>query len=194
MYQEATQCPFPIYADPTKSLYQHLGMTRTLAMGPRPGYMKKGVLSSAVLSIMQGLKEVTTGRVLQAGDYQQVGGEYLFEPTAWSAEDRKGMNPVMDSPLTTPISEEGERKSVTWCHRMRNTRDHAEIPELREVLGLESEGAAPRGGSQKRWSKAIGARKGTGLSAMSRTSEDAEGEKKLMPSTAAKVPEALAEV
>jgi hypothetical protein len=28
---------------------------------------------------------------------------------------------------------------VQWCHRMATTRDHAEVPELKTVLGLESE-------------------------------------------------------
>ena len=30
--------------------------------------------------------------------------------------------------------EDGE---AIWCHRMTNTRDHAEIPELRRQLGLD---------------------------------------------------------
>ncbi len=29
---------------------------------------------------------------------------------------------------------------MSWCHRMKNTRDHAEIPELMEVLGLDGQG------------------------------------------------------
>lgn len=41
------------------------------------------------------------------GDYKQNGGEYLFE--------------------------DGELK---WCHRMKTTSDHAEVKELKEVLGL----------------------------------------------------------
>lgn len=41
------------------------------------------------------------------GDYKQNGGEYLFE--------------------------DGELK---WCHRMRTTSDHAEVKELKQVLGL----------------------------------------------------------
>ncbi|KAL2023776.1 hypothetical protein VTK56DRAFT_1043 [Thermocarpiscus australiensis] len=41
--------------------------------------------------------------------------------------------------------DEGEDKVVTWCHRMRTTRDHTEVPELMEVLGLEGHGR-PSGG------------------------------------------------
>ncbi|ROW08142.1 hypothetical protein VPNG_06922 [Cytospora leucostoma] len=55
-----------------------------------------------------------------------------------------------------------EEKKVTWCHRMRTTRDHAEIPELMEVLGLNGQGEPIK--DQKRWTKAVELRKGTGLS------------------------------
>ena len=45
MYQSATNCPFPIYADPTKKLYSELGMLRTLNLGARPEYQRKESLS-----------------------------------------------------------------------------------------------------------------------------------------------------
>lgn len=35
---------------------------------------------------------------------------------------------------------EGEEKRVTWCHRMKSTRDHAEVPELMDLLGLDGHG------------------------------------------------------
>lgn len=62
-----------------------------------------------------------------------------------------------------------EDKKVTWCHRMRTTRDHAEIPELIEVLGLTGHGKPIK--DQKRWSKALETRKGTGLSMASQMSQ-----------------------
>ncbi|KAA6407693.1 MAG: hypothetical protein FRX48_08531 [Lasallia pustulata] len=107
MYRQTTTCPFPIYADPTRKLYDILGMTRTLDLGPKsPEYMQKTLLSVMVGSFFQGLK---SGRgATKGGDYRQVGGEFLFE-------DGK----------------------VMWGHRMRNTRDHTELPMLRKVLGLD---------------------------------------------------------
>ena len=45
--------------------------------------------------------------MLSGGAPRQVGGEFLFEGG-----------------------------KVTWCKRMRNTRDHAEIPEVKQLLGL----------------------------------------------------------
>lgn len=163
MYQEATGCPFPIYADPTKHLYNELGMTRTLAMGPRPEYMRKSMLYSMAKSLVQGLKQIKGGLASKAGDIQQVGGEFLFEP----------VGDMTASPMVTPIHEDGEEKRITWCHRMRNTRDHAEIPELREVLGFN--GAGISGKNKRRWSKALGTRKGSGKTSL--TLERNENEK-----------------
>ncbi|KAL8942924.1 MAG: hypothetical protein Q9216_001399 [Gyalolechia sp. 2 TL-2023] len=111
MYARETECPYPIYADPSKKLYAQLGMIRTLNLGPKsPEYMQYSLPSAVVRAIYQSLK---AGRgVFKGGDYWQVGGEFLFEDGG-----------------------------VSWCHRMRNTRDHAEIPETRRRLGLD--GAKP---------------------------------------------------
>ncbi|MCJ1351631.1 MAG: hypothetical protein MMC33_001615 [Icmadophila ericetorum] len=119
MYTETTNCPFPIYSDPTKALYKRLNMVRTLDLGPTaPEYLSQSFFLLAVKSTIQ---SIMSGRkMLSGGDYSQVGGEFLFE-------DGK----------------------VTWCHRMRNTRDHAEIPEIRKQLGVDGE--TPRQ-PRKRWS------------------------------------------
>ncbi|KAL8650117.1 MAG: hypothetical protein Q9210_004011 [Variospora velana] len=111
MYARETECPYPIYADPSKNLYAQLGMIRTLDLGPRsPQYMQYSLPSAIVRAIYQNLK---AGRsAFRGGDYWQVGGEFLLE--------------------------DGR---ASWCHRMRNTRDHTEIPETRRQLGLD--GAQP---------------------------------------------------
>ncbi len=122
-YTKETACPFPIYADPTKKLYDLLGMTRTLNLGSKhPEYMKSSVPMNTIKSFWQTLR---AGRdMMKGGDFYQVGGEFMFED-----------------------------ERVTWCHRMRNTRDHAEIVEMRKVLGLDGGGDAPR---RKRWSTGLG--------------------------------------
>ncbi|KAF2835405.1 hypothetical protein M501DRAFT_942112, partial [Patellaria atrata CBS 101060] len=105
-YQELTGCTFPIYADPTRKLYDLLGMTRTWDLGPKkPEYIQTGILTASIQSIFQGLR--TGSKALSGGDFKQVGGEFLFDG--------------------------GE---VVWCHRMRNTRDHTEIEELGAMLGV----------------------------------------------------------
>ncbi|KAI1081151.1 AhpC/TSA antioxidant enzyme-domain-containing protein [Whalleya microplaca] len=190
-YIEETNCPFPVYADPTRRLYTELGMVRTLAMGTRPAYLQDKTLAHTVISgVVQGLKQVKSGLVMKMGDQRQVGGEFLFEPSTLS----------LDTPITTPKSEVDRRlgepfptvtatsehrddklsnhdddgadrveeKCITWCHRMRTTRDHVEIPELMEVLGLDGNGTPIR--DQKRWTRALRERKGTGLSMASQMS------------------------
>lgn len=164
MYREATGCPFPIYADPTRKLYDLLGMTRTLTMGTRPEYQRMSMIQGMMSSIVQGLKQIRAGKVLKGGDYWQVGGEFLFEPTAPMdmASPSPGFANADHKQLGEGLAERAEEKKVTWCHRMKNTRDHAEIPELREVLGFDGEGIG--GKNEKRWTRAILERKGTGLS------------------------------
>ena len=131
-------------------------------MGARPEYQRRGTVKGMWQSVVQGLSNLKGGRALQGLDWHQVGGEFLFEPVD------------MSTPITSPASEVNrqlngdgateyvEDKQITWCHRMKNTRDHAELPELREILGLD--GAGEPGKHRNRWTKAMGERKGTGLS------------------------------
>ena len=57
-------------------------------------------------------QELKSGRqMLTGGDYSQVGGEFIFDVSADGA-----VSPV-------------------WAKRMRNTRDHAELSEIKSVLG-----------------------------------------------------------
>ncbi|KAF2015146.1 hypothetical protein BU24DRAFT_410819 [Aaosphaeria arxii CBS 175.79] len=77
MYVRETSCPFPVYADPTRRLYDHLGMTRTFDLGRKPEYISSNLLVTSVQSIVQGIK--TGNKALQGGDFKQVGGEFLFE-------------------------------------------------------------------------------------------------------------------
>ncbi|KLU86520.1 hypothetical protein MAPG_05532 [Magnaporthiopsis poae ATCC 64411] len=277
MYLRETGCPFPVYADPTRRLYDELGMVRTLALGQRPAYMRKSLLLSALSSVAQGLRQVPSGKATKAGDHRQIGGEFLFEPltvqtpapveddlerrigehqlhgssitrqtigeglsikeepgavaakkessdaTATAApapaaatpptpptetttttappaaaptetmtspngaaatsttKETNGSTPRVSSvsgnrPTVHPVQHDGadeeegyvEEKQVTWCHRMRTTRDHAEIPELMEVLGLDGQGVPIK--DNKRWSRALQTRKGTGLSMASQMS------------------------
>ncbi|KAI6370446.1 hypothetical protein MCOR25_004183 [Pyricularia grisea] len=223
MYVNATGCRFPVYSDPTRRLYDELGMVRTLAMGARPAYQRKSMISSVFSSVVQGLKQIPSGKATKAGDQRQIGGEFLFEPLSVmtpaddiekrlgehrdyrasmaaakiSSEDAAsgevlgaagGKNPPKtDEEIKAALSrsgsiappeaqiqhedeaeEPGEEKHVTWAHRMRTTRDHAEIPELMEVLGLDGQGQPIK--DKKRWSRALETRKGTGASLASQMS------------------------
>lgn len=118
-YASTTSCPFPIYADPTKQLYAKLGMARTLDLGKAHPEYMQKPLWSVMMQSV--FQSLASGRkAFKGGDYWQVGGEFIFE--------------------------KGEAK---WCHRMSNTRDHAEVPQIRKELGLDGEGMPRR---NKRWS------------------------------------------
>ncbi len=189
MYASETGCPFPIYVDPTRKLYEELGMVRTLALGEKPAYIKKSILHGAISSIFQGLKQIKTGLVLKAGNQRQIGGEFLFEPLdimtpieefnkqlgastsiiggsapANAGDEASGADKphVLDGAGGGDDDDIAEEKRVTWCHRMKSTRDHAEIPELMEILGLDGQGQPIK--NKQRWIRAIETRKGTGLS------------------------------
>ncbi|MCJ1432753.1 hypothetical protein MMC27_002110 [Xylographa pallens] len=156
-YAETTACRFPIYADPTRKLYDELGMTHAMGMGQKPpAYVQKSLFSVIVQSFYQAIS--SGRRALSGGHFWQIGGEFLFE-----------------------------NGDVTWCHRMQHTRDHAEVPEIRKQLRLDddeqqpsrrkrwSSGLAPAGlarklslsrsrersGSRKRNSLALSAREGS---------------------------------
>lgn len=74
------------------------------------------------MAVKSFIQELKSGRnMLSGGDFRQVGGEFVFQ-----------------------------NGKVTWCRRMRNTRDHAEIPIVRQQLGLDDTPAPQR----KRWSAA----------------------------------------
>ncbi|KAI9866115.1 MAG: hypothetical protein M1813_001676 [Trichoglossum hirsutum] len=126
MYVEETQCPFPVYADPSRKLYDQLGMSRTLSLGSKkPDYMRGSMLAGVFKSILQGVRSGTGG--FKGGDIKQVGGEFMFD-------DGK----------------------VAWCHRMKNTRDHSEIPELRRVLGLTGSSEKATDGASKDVDRKVG--------------------------------------
>ncbi|KAM4057804.1 ahpC/TSA antioxidant enzyme [Hirsutella rhossiliensis] len=170
MYVETTKCPFPVYTDPTASLFNELGMVKTLALGPKPEYMRRPMIRGVVESIGQALRSVPSGMALKSGDHRQVGGEFLFEPVD------------VVTPVVTPLDEipnpmgpsyggrgdenNGpiEPKRVTWCHRMKSTRDHAEIPEVMEILGLQSQipASSISDKDKKRWAEAGQVRRAPG--------------------------------
>lgn len=173
MYAKETGCPFPIYTDPTRQLFDALGMVKTLTMGAKPAYAKKSTSKGIFDSIVQGLRQVPKGLALKSGDHRQVGGEFLFEPLHIStplSTPREEQHPQFGT-LEQPeagkgkVEEEGERaeeKRITWCHRMKTTRDHAEMPELLEILGLDGIIEKPAVMDDKKWEEMRRERKGTG--------------------------------
>lgn len=98
---------YPIYADPTRKLYDALGMTSTLEMGPKPKYQEDTTGTTIVSSFFGVLGGLKGGKAFRGGKYDQVGGEFFFEG--------------------------GE---VKWCHRMESTRGHSEVDVIKAVMGV----------------------------------------------------------
>ncbi|KAJ9638925.1 hypothetical protein H2199_006786 [Coniosporium tulheliwenetii] len=66
MYTTATSCPYPIYTDPTRKIYEKLGMIRTLDLGPTtPSYIQSSLLGVVVSSFWQAL---SSGRSALKGE------------------------------------------------------------------------------------------------------------------------------
>jgi len=74
-YKGSTNCPYPIYTDPTQKLHETLGLSRTLAGGEKPKYVHSSVWTHVRNAIGQSL---AWGAPLKGGDIQQVGGEYMW--------------------------------------------------------------------------------------------------------------------
>ncbi|KZT62726.1 hypothetical protein CALCODRAFT_425929 [Calocera cornea HHB12733] len=112
-YRETTGYKGPVYADPSKSLYLCLGMTkRTLAATPkgeeRKDYVRAGYLQYAIRgALVRPLSHPLS--FIKAGDIQQLGGEFLFQPG-------------------------GE---CTWVSRMTHTADHTDVKDLMALAGVE---------------------------------------------------------
>ncbi|KAI1964151.1 hypothetical protein LOZ58_002014 [Ophidiomyces ophidiicola] len=118
MYAKETSCPFQIYTDPSSRLYSIFGMTRTWSLGPVPEYLRHSTFALVVKGISQGLRRTFNGDALKSGDMAQVGGEFFFE-------------------IKPKSQENGRDIIVTWGHRMKTTRDHTEVPELKRIMGLD---------------------------------------------------------
>ncbi|CAF1065714.1 unnamed protein product [Didymodactylos carnosus] len=108
LYNEETSCSFPVYAEPTRALYEKLGMIQTLALGNKPEYMKSSLIGLSLASIVQAVK--SGSGAFKGGNIQQIGGEFLIEPG----------------------------NKCTWAHRMTTTRDHAPVSGLKKALKFVS--------------------------------------------------------
>ncbi|GAB7361538.1 hypothetical protein MBLNU230_g1592t1 [Neophaeotheca triangularis] len=107
-YRAVTGCPWPIYADPSRLLFKGLGMSLTLRLGGQPQYMHDVSVPDVLKGFLKELKGMRMEERFQGGNMFQIGGEFLFE--------------------------EG---NVRWCHRMKNMRGHAEVEDIKRVLGME---------------------------------------------------------
>lgn len=98
---------FPMFCDPSRKLYAKLGMMSNMSTGNEA---PKYIKKGMVATVTDSIKNAALSgtAALKGGNPAQNGGEMLFA--------------------------NGE---LVWFKRMRHTQDHAEIDELKEVLGLQ---------------------------------------------------------
>ncbi|KAK7185219.1 hypothetical protein DPSP01_000859 [Paraphaeosphaeria sporulosa] len=125
MYAQTTKCPFPIYADPTRKLYDLLSMTRTWDMGKKPEYIQSNMLFTSVQSIVQSLK--TGSKALKGGDFKQVGGEFLFEDgkCVWAHRMKHTRDHTEVSAVRELLGLKGEKIPLRkrWSHGVKTLKE-----------------------------------------------------------------------
>ena len=73
-YASNTGSKYPIYADPSQSLYKLFGLVRSLNWGnKKPEYMSFGMFGAVLKGISAGIK--AGSNALKSGDKKQNGGE-----------------------------------------------------------------------------------------------------------------------
>ncbi|EIW70889.1 hypothetical protein TREMEDRAFT_18693, partial [Tremella mesenterica DSM 1558] len=108
-YKKSFRCPFPIYTDPSLTLYRILGLTRqTTSTGPSSS-SGDYLVQTPLQSTAQTLKRATKMSISSPGSFSQIGGEFIF-----------------DGPL-----------HVSFAHRMKYTKDHAPIRDVCARAGVK---------------------------------------------------------
>ncbi|KAI0373012.1 hypothetical protein BV20DRAFT_1014326 [Pilatotrama ljubarskyi] len=110
-YCETTGFSYPMYADPSRTLYTTLGLVesldRTPAGQPKRSYLGKSFLGNVVKSIWDGpLKNPQY--IGKQGKISQLGGDFIFGP--------------------------GE--TCLYASRMKHTEDHVEVADLMKEAGV----------------------------------------------------------
>lgn len=105
-YMKMTNCPYDIYADPSRSTYTALGFAVNEVANPEvPQYVKRYSTTSVFKAILISLGLAVRTRNIAAGKTSQNGGEMIW----------------VDGKLR-------------FIHRMKNTNDHLEVDQLDYLL------------------------------------------------------------
>ncbi|WWD22297.1 hypothetical protein CI109_106788 [Kwoniella shandongensis] len=109
-YRRLFKCPFPIYVDGPRRLYQLMGMTKmTNDFGPlfkgRAAYHQRNVPGQLVQSLTNAFRMPFAN----PGTITQLGGEFVLSP-GWNCD---------------------------FAHRMTTTSDHMEAPDVLRLAGCE---------------------------------------------------------
>ncbi|KAI4739905.1 hypothetical protein E4T50_09646 [Aureobasidium sp. EXF-12298] len=105
-YMKMTDCPFDVYADPSRLAYSTLGLSVNETAAPEvPQYVKKYSTTSIFKAILISLGLAAKTKSISAGKKSQNGGELIWV-------DGK----------------------IQYIHRMKHTNDHLEVDQLEYLL------------------------------------------------------------
>ncbi|KAI9654423.1 MAG: hypothetical protein M1831_005389 [Alyxoria varia] len=144
-YVERTECPYPLYVDPTRDLYKTLRCKRWggVALGHRPDYMRNDFgrqpTSDTVGELPRSNTPLEQKQTLfdpMSSDSSRGSSSSTKSSSSW----RKRLS--MDAFKGGPTMQLGgeflfEQGRLIWFHRMKNMRGHAEMKTLRRVLELD---------------------------------------------------------
>lgn len=108
-YHKFTSCPYDVFADPKRAVYDKLECVQSLSgnMGSgKPQYMTSSLLGG----LKESIKSTLVGGVWSGGKKNQNGGELIWI-----------------------------NGNLKFIHRMQSTTDHLEVADLEEVICKHSE-------------------------------------------------------
>jgi len=111
-YREDTEFPYPVYANPSRKLYQELGLISSLAGPPKDEPPKSyigSVVSIVAKSTWRGLKSPFSSITGKGGSISQLGGDFVLGPG----------------------------NHCSFASRMRWVTDHMDVPDLMKVAGVQ---------------------------------------------------------
>lgn len=101
-------CEFPIYSDPSRQIYHHFGMHMSTMAA---GPKPAYTKHGMTVNTLASLKRNTAMPLKNPGDLNGLGGEFVIGP--------------------------GKTECV-YAHRMKNTRDHAELVDILKAIGMSA--------------------------------------------------------
>lgn len=99
-------CPYPVYSDSTRQIYSLLGMTHRTL---DPGQKPAYTKHGIATSTILSMRRNMAMPLKNPGELSGLGGEFVFGPG---------------------------RNECTFAHRMRHTRDHAELSDILKAIGI----------------------------------------------------------
>lgn len=99
-------CEFPVYSDPSREVYKHFGITMSTMAAGTKPAYTKHGLTTNTLI---SLKRNLAMPLKNPGDLNGLGGEFVLGPG---------------------------KTDCAFAHRMKNTRDHAELVDILKAIGM----------------------------------------------------------